>query len=54
MNNQRHKEIGDLYFQGKRTVREISDVLAAEFDDDVPSDRNILRDIKKLEIQYTP
>jgi len=54
MNNQRHKEIGDLYFQGKRTVREISDVLAAEFDDDVPSDRNIHRDIKKLEIQYTP
>jgi hypothetical protein len=54
MNNQRHKEIGDLYFQGKRTVREISEVLAAKYGDDVPSDRNIHRDIKKLEIQYTP
>ena len=53
--NQRHLEIKGLYSnEGKHSVKEISDALAAEFDDDVPSDMSIRRAIKKLEIHYTP
>ena len=51
--NQRHKEIGELYSLGKHSVKEISDELAALFDDDVPSDMSIRRAIKKHERDYT-
>lgn len=51
--NQRHKEIGEQYSLGKHSVKEISEELAARFDDDVPSDMSIRRQLKKIEIHYT-
>ena len=52
--NQRHLEIKGLYSnEGKHSVKEISDELAARFDDDVPSDMSIRRELKKIEIHYT-
>ena len=53
-NNQRHQEIKGLYFnEGKHSVKEISNALAAAFDEDVPSDMSIRRELKKFEIHYT-
>jgi hypothetical protein len=52
--NQRHHEIKGLYFnEGKHSVKEISNALAAAFDEDVPSDMSIRRAIKKHERDYT-